>query len=70
MRNKPVKIVITNDCSWLNRGNAALLNSRIRDLKRLIPDAEFTVFSFQPEVEKKGLKIPFCTSSFMPTPVS
>jgi len=43
------KIVITNHGSRLNKGNAALLNSRIRTLKELIPNAEFTIFTYHPE---------------------
>lgn len=58
-KRKSIKIVITNDGSWLNRGNAALLHSRVNTLREFIHDAEFTVFTFQPRVKKslRGVKI-------------
>jgi len=48
-----VKIVITNHESRLNKGNQALLTSRVRTLRELIPAAEFTVFSYYPEIENE-----------------
>ena len=47
------KIVITNHGSRMNKGNAALLNSRIKTLKKYIPDAEFVVFTYHPEIDYK-----------------
>ena len=46
------KIVITNHRS-MNKGNAALLNSRIKALKKYIPDAEFAVFTYHPKIDYK-----------------
>ena len=48
-----VKIVITNHGSRLNKGNQALLTSRITMLRNLIPDAEFTVFTHYPHIENE-----------------
>ena len=61
-----VTIVITNHGSRFNKGAAALLNSRIKTLKTYIPDAEFTIFTYHPEVNYapemkylQGIKIQF-----------
>lgn len=40
------KIVIVNHGTRMNKGTAALLNSRIKALKEFIPDADFTVFTY------------------------
>jgi len=58
--------VITNDGSWLNRGNAALLYSRVSALREFVPDAEFTIFTFQPGVRKdlQDVKISGVIASF------
>jgi len=48
-----VKIVITGHGSRLSKGNSALLNSRIRLIKRFIEDSEFTIFTFHPEISYK-----------------
>lgn len=45
------KIVITNYGSRMNKGDVALLNSRIKTLKEFIPDAEFAVFTYHPEID-------------------
>lgn len=54
------KIIIPNYGNGLNRGAAALLSSRINALKENIPNSEFTVFSFNPEldpgIDKKFIK--------------
>jgi len=47
------KIVITNYGSRMNKGDVALLNSRIKTLKEFIPDAGFAVFTYHPEVDNK-----------------
>lgn len=47
------KVVITNYGSRMNKGDVALLNSRIKTLKDFIPDAEFAVFTYHPEVDNK-----------------
>lgn len=43
-------IIIPNYGNGLNRGAAALLSSRIKAIKRYIPDSRFSVFSFSPEL--------------------
>lgn len=43
------KILITNSGTALDKGDAALLNSRIETLRELIPDADFTVLTYYPE---------------------
>jgi colanic acid/amylovoran biosynthesis protein len=48
-----VKIVIANHGSRLSKGDSALLNSRIKLIKQFIKDAEFTVFTFNPEISYK-----------------
>lgn len=60
------KIAIVNHHSRLNRGTAAILNTRIKALKDQIPDAEFTVFTYNmdtdyaPELkDMPGIKIKF-----------
>lgn len=45
------RIVITNHGNRLHKGTAALLHSRVRTLKEFIPDAEFSIFTFRPEIE-------------------
>ena len=45
------KIAIINHGSRLHKGGTALLNSRITTLMRYFPDAEFTVFTYHPEVD-------------------
>lgn len=50
---KPFKIVVTNHGSKLNKGNQALLTSRVKTLRKLIPDAAFTVFTYAPEIENE-----------------
>ena len=54
------KILITNSGTTLDKGNAALLHSRIETLRELIPDADFTVLTYFPETVYKqnqdGLK--------------
>ena len=52
-KNKPVKIVIINHGHKFNKGSQALLNSRVSALRQFIPDAEFTVFTFHPEIENE-----------------
>ena len=47
------KIAITNHGHRMNKGTAALLNSRIKTLKKYIPDAEFAVFTYHPERDYK-----------------
>lgn len=44
------RIVITNVGTKLNKGNAAVLNSRIKILSEVIPDANFTVFTSYPRI--------------------
>ena len=45
------KIVITNYGLGTHKGDVALLNSRIKALKESIPDAEFIVFTYYPEMD-------------------
>jgi coenzyme F420 hydrogenase subunit beta len=48
---KKPKIVITNHGHRLNKGSSALLHSRIKALKKIIPDIQFSVFTYHPEIE-------------------
>lgn len=50
-KSKPIKIVITNYGSKFNKGDVALLNSRVSILRELIPDARFTILTYNPEIE-------------------
>lgn len=43
-----VKVIIPNFGNGLNKGAAALLSSRIKTLKKDVPDSEFTIFTFNP----------------------
>lgn len=45
------KIIITNYGNRLNKGSTTLLNSKIRTLNELIPDANFTIFTHHPEID-------------------
>lgn len=45
------KIIIPDYGNGLNRGAAALLSSRIKAIKDYIPDSEFVVFTFNPELD-------------------
>jgi len=53
MRESMTKILITNHVSMLNKGDAAILNSTIISLKNFIPDADFTVLSYNPKTDSK-----------------
>ena len=50
---KPFKIIVTPHHSKLNKGNQALLTSRVKTLRKLIPNAAFTVFTYYPEIENE-----------------
>ncbi|MGB9681262.1 MAG: polysaccharide pyruvyl transferase family protein [Minisyncoccia bacterium] len=54
MIKKTVKIAIINHGSKFNKGDSALLNSRIQTLKEVIPEAEFSVFTFHPEIDNSS----------------
>lgn len=56
---KNKKIVITNYGSRLNKGTTALLKCTIWTLENSIPDSEFAVFTYHPEIESelKNLKV-------------
>ena len=45
------KVVIVNHGTRMNKGTAALLNSRIKTLREFIPNAEFTVFTYELDYE-------------------
>jgi colanic acid/amylovoran biosynthesis protein len=51
MKDKNIKIVILNYGNRYNKGAAALLNSRIMTLKSKLPDSDFSVFTFHPEID-------------------
>jgi colanic acid/amylovoran biosynthesis protein len=44
------KIVFVNHGSYHNKGSAAILYSKINTLKKLIPEANFVVFTYNPEI--------------------
>jgi len=50
------RIVITSHTSSYNKGNEALLVTTIDMLKDAIPDAEFIVFSYAPELDNRRLR--------------
>ena len=52
------KIIIVNHGTRMNKGTAALLNSRIKALKEFIPDAEFTVFTYCLDYEPETKYMP------------
>jgi len=45
------KILIINFGTRLNKGSAALLNSQIKLLSEFVPDANFTIFTYYPEID-------------------
>lgn len=56
------KILITNAWSWYNKGDAAIVIAMVQSLRKFIPDANISVLSGTPEVdrskyEKYGIKI-------------
>ena len=48
-----IKILITNAYSWYNKGDAAIVISTLYALRKHIPDAEITVLSHTPDIDKK-----------------
>jgi len=51
--NPPTRIVITNFGHRLNKGSAALLNSTVSALRGFLPNSEFSVFTYYPEIENE-----------------
>lgn len=51
------KILITNHSSTLNKGDAALLNSTITSIGKFVPDADFTVLSYNPKIDSKRCNV-------------
>lgn len=58
-----LKIAIVNHGTRMNKGTAALLNSRINSITKLIPDSEFVVFTYvldyEPETKYLQHKVKF-----------
>lgn len=48
-----MKILITNAYTWYNKGDAAILIGMFKAIRAFIPEAEFTVLSFTPEIDQK-----------------
>jgi len=58
--SKVKKIVITNYGNRFNKGTAAILHSQVEALKKIIPVAEFYVFTYYPEIKidlEENLKV-------------
>lgn len=51
------KISLINYFCLLNKGEAAILESTIKVLSGIIPDAQFSLFSFNPEIDSKRCNI-------------
>ena len=47
------KITITNAYTWYNKGDAGILLATVDTLKNIYKDAEFTILSFTPEIDRK-----------------
>lgn len=53
LKNKLPNVIVTSHGSKFNKGNMALLKSRVSTLRQLIPEAKFTVFTLHPEIENE-----------------
>ena len=47
-----MRIVILNTYSWLNKGDAAIVLGTVHALRAIVPEAEITVVSLTPEIDR------------------